>query len=187
MTVRQGCPPTGRQILQFLNHLGKYRPPCPQLEQRMGGGSVVQRPGRFAIATSSSMERASGSASMVSPIQRGGAGGGVAIAKPVATMLDRSAWRRSLASLRFTRQRSYSFVLGAMPRDWQKASSCWASFSGLVSTSQPPSVDVTNAEAKKRTEMRMGNRGDVCLYDSMSLAIHVNRKSIKLEQNRMYR
>jgi len=44
-------------------------------------------------------------------------------------------------------------------------------------------VDVTNAEAKKRTEMRMGNRGGVCLYDRMSVAILVNRKSIKLEQN----
>src|SRR5215470_17475572 len=87
--------------------------------------------------------------------QRGGSGGGAAIAKPVATMLDRSAWRRSLASSRFTRQRSYSFVPGALPRDWQKASSCWATFSGLVSASQPPSVDVRNAEAKKRTEIRI--------------------------------
>src|SRR5215471_5955119 len=87
-------------------------------------------------------------------VTSGGAGGGVAIAKPVATMLDRSAWRRSLASLRFTRQRSYSFVPG-VPRDRQKASSCWASFSELVSASQPPSVDVANAEAKKITEMRI--------------------------------
>jgi hypothetical protein len=66
-----------------------------------------------------------------------------------------SARRRSLASSRFTRQRSYSFVPGALPRDWQKASSCWASFSGP--TSQPPSVDVTNAEAKKK-ELRCALR-----------------------------